>query len=526
MGLPGLIALFLVLRAFIDGNRSDIRYAVGLVAIVALSLAIGPAHPGTPPSRSRKYLAVLVVLLPIVAIFPFTVVVLIFGKVDMAAFVFHLIFGIGGTPWEDILPYVFTAFILWLAFMVSYLRLMPHFPFGFALPVLFAAVIAGVNPMLAASVTHATVPGFAPSRTLLPELRQPVLAPDAPRPDLVILYLEGFDLGYMDNERFGDMAAPLRTLAESGTSFTNVDQVFATGWSLAGTIATQCGVPSLPPGATASLRDIDRIMPDLTCLPDILADKGYSVTYVTGTTITGEDMDYFGYGNYFGAHGKAGIVDFTTLSAKAAKVGDRTQRGWGIYDADTFAATRAIIDRKAASDQPFAVIMATMDTHGPLAIASPVCTGDGLGYEGEDMTLAVACTSQLAATFVNDLRGRYGNDLKIVVMSDHLNHISNLTDRLTAKPRKNTVILLDGQDRGRLIDRPASMLDIYPTLLDWLGFAAAGSSPVTAGLGSSLLSSGQTLIERHGLDEINGILSADVELAARLWRNADAAPSP
>ena len=132
MLLPGLIALYLILRALWDNDTSDIRYGLGMVVIFGLSLFVSVSGP--QGQRLYRFEAGWVFwLIAIVLIFPITVTALIFGNVDVAAFVFHWVFGVEGTPWGEIIPYVFTTFMYWLALSVTFLRLRPWMT-GFRYP--------------------------------------------------------------------------------------------------------------------------------------------------------------------------------------------------------------------------------------------------------------------------------------------------------------------------------------------------------------------------------------------------------
>jgi phosphoglycerol transferase len=60
------------------------------------------------------------------------------------------------------------------------------------------------------------------------------------------------------------------------------------------------------------------------------------------------------------------------------------------------------------------------------------------------------------------------------------------------------------------------MLDVFPTLLDWLGFPAEGGK---AGLGVSLLSpeAGDTLVMTWGLPVLDRIVMNNIALFEAAW---------
>lgn len=145
--LPGLIGLFLILRALWDSNTSDIRHGLGMVVILGLSLFVSTSRR-EGQCLYRFETGWLFWLIAIVMIFPPTVTALIFGNVDVVAFMFHWIFGVEGTPWGEIVPYVFTTFMYWLAVSVTFMRLRPWMANFWYPNLVFGAGILAINPLI------------------------------------------------------------------------------------------------------------------------------------------------------------------------------------------------------------------------------------------------------------------------------------------------------------------------------------------------------------------------------------------
>ena len=76
-----------------------------------------------------------------------------------------------------------------------------------------------------------------------------------------------------------------------------------------------------------------------------------------------------------------------------------------------------------------------------------------------------------------------------------------------------------GAKPGLVVTKPGSMVDVLPTMLDWFDWA---EDPVAIGLGRSLLGAGKTIVESHGIETLDSMLTTDVELANKVW--AVAAP--
>lgn len=87
-------------------------------------------------------------------------------------------------------------------------------------------------------------------------------------------------------------------------------------------------------------------------------------------------------------------------------------------------------------------------------------------------------------------------------------------DQLTALDRDNTLIMLSNGIKPQRIRRDATMLDVFPTILDALGFKLERDR---AGLGTSLFSNNRTLVEAHGIEVLNERLREETALQHRLW---------
>lgn len=520
ISLPGLIALFLVARAIFDENLSDIRYAAGLLLIFALTLLIRAETPQAPSARGAGLARVFLIGLPIFLIYPITVVVLIFGKTDMAAFVFHLVFGMDGTPWVDLIPYLLTAAVFWLVFSLSVFRLrawLNRIPLAYAA---IGACVLAMNPLVYDLAFNRAAAAYGARESLKSEYVVPEIIDAPQRPNLIYLYLEGYERGYLSEALLGGRTAPMRQIEANALAFSNIHQVEATGWSLAGSIATQCGVPMLPLGARPldSFSEVKLIVPEMTCLGDVLSDRGYHLTYMSGTQIVGNKMGFYGFDNFVTTHGFDEIQDRNSIElARTDALKGSKNDNWALYDSELLSTTLNIVKERDPGPDPFAVFVATMDTHGPDGVISPECRAPGEPAVLPQMEPSIACTAQLVEAFLTDLAAMVDmQDYRVIITSDHLSHRNNLTELLNTKPRRNTVMLMGGDTAATMIERPGSSLDIYPTILDWLGLLSPSNT--RAGLGASLIGADETLLERFGVDDVNARLKVDVDLAQFIWQ--------
>lgn len=240
------IALFALSFAVIlmPGMRPD-KVGIAAALVFLALLAVGRGALWHKPGRWFWALIVAALLSA-----PFVVIAQGFGSVDMMAFLFHLEFGIEGAGLEELHNEIITT-VLALAWLVFAAYVLAGSLARQASPYLVViAALAASHPMVIYAVTAAQA---ATSESDLAERLVP--APpwngNVPDADLVVLYLEGLDAVYFDPSYFGDGLAPFAEIRDEGLRFTAVRQIEATGWSMAGVVASQCGVPLVPNGFRA-----------------------------------------------------------------------------------------------------------------------------------------------------------------------------------------------------------------------------------------------------------------------------------
>ncbi len=180
--------------------------------------------------------------------------------------------------------------------------------------------------------------------------------PANPR-NLVVLYLEGLEKTYFDNELFPGLITQLRELEDRATSFTDVGQTIGTGFTVGGMVASQCGAPLILSGSVNSMR-VNRFLAGAVCLGDVLAEVGYDLTYMGGAS-----LDFAGKGAFFKSHGYQTVVGLAELQPGLSDPDYLAE--WGLQDDTVFALAEARISELAQGDKPFALSVLTLDTHHP-----------------------------------------------------------------------------------------------------------------------------------------------------------------
>lgn len=335
--------------------------------------------------------------------------------------------------------------------------------------------------------------------------------PDTQR-NLIIIYLESLERTYTDLQATKSAYAPLQSLASNSTEATNLHQIFGTNYTIAGIVASQCGVPLLSNG----LRDVffrkqtkqslEKLLPSLTCLGDVLSQDGYTLSYLNGA-----DLNRFSKRGFLKSHGYTRLLGSGDV---APEIKNGRSNAFGMNDALLFEYVYDEYDHLSSQPAPFVLSMLTIATHGPDAFLDNNCPSTG----NSKMPAAIACTAKHVDAFISYVReDPTKHDTDIVVLSDHLALRNTLADALNTSERRN-LFFIDSDTNPEAIDRSTSMLDIYPTILENLGYGLENGQ---ANLGHSMFNSRQNLLERFGVDDVERLLNGNQALSKHLWRAVD-----
>lgn len=304
---------------------------------------------------------------------------------------------------------------------------------------------------------------------------------------LLLIFAESLEATYSRADIFGEDLTPrLTALAASGKQFTDMRQVSLTAWTTGAMVASQCSRPLSVGGQWQDLLQniATGVAPEMegaTCLGDVLAAHDYSTVLMTGTAIGFGGMETF-----HAAHGFAERLGFDALSAKATAAAQREwgheRQRWMIEDEALFALARTKIDELANETAPFALVLTTMDTHGPSGFPSARC-GNASG-----LIDAVRCADGLIAEFVKDIRKAHP-DVVVALLTDHLMGSGGIDEEVIgylaphAEERRLRFAVWGSDVAPGVIDAPGTHFDIMPTLMDFVGL----NSWTEHYLGASLL---------------------------------------
>lgn len=509
-----------------------------ILALLFVALAIGfyvavlpnvkPDKPGIKAILCVIFAAVLggrslwkapkwhyvIVLLPALLMVPFIVIARAFRSVDMMALAFHTNFGIKGATLAGLENEILAATLSMIIVIVSALftanlLAMPRAVYG----ALGTALLLS-NPLVQFQAKRFFFP--PPNSDLaMHYVDKVILTPSDPLPDLLIVYLEGSDRQYEDTSIFGDAFAPIIALKPDALAFTRIAQIAGTGWSVAGMVASQCGVPALPKGLldARKMDVVEQFMPSVTCLGDLLAPLGYSSEFVVGS-----QKEFGGILKLYNNHAVEAVIGWDEIKAVMPKAEfDAADLGWVLDDQILFDAARISHTKMLADPNPYALIIQTTGPHGKSGLLARICAADGRAQVSNDMRLMAHCTASLATAFIKEaqqLQAARGRPLRILLLSDHLSHAGTLPGVGSEFAGFNTVMMIGGPGAGEVNDAFGAMTDIFPTFLEWAGLA---QSPVAAGIGRSLLSDPPSLLAERGLPVMDAMLFNDAALADKIW---------
>ncbi|MDR5898915.1 sulfatase-like hydrolase/transferase [Halomonas vilamensis] len=434
-----------------------------------------------------------------------------FGNVDLGAVFFHLQAGMadhGGTG-RMVTAALYTFCMLGMLITSTWLtrndwrwrRFEP----------LLAVLLLVSNPLILGLGQRSAVVVTDDGSWLDRRYVEPDITAQQNPPNLLLLYLESIERTYAAPV-FGDAYADLEAVGERGVVFEGVRQVDNTGWTMAGKIASQCGTPLMPAGLLhdRQFEPLSTVVPGIDCLGDMLSEQGYRLSYLGGAS-----TEFAGKGLFYHGHGFDHVYGLQKLKPRLENpdyVND-----WGLYDDSLYDFTVKEIERlNAQDDSPWGVVNLTIAGHAPDGHPAQRCIERQGEWDGEDILYSVECSAWLARDLVERLEAKgYLDNTVVAIVSDHLSMRVSEWDTLETLPRENTFILLGDDLQPRRITRNASMMDVFPTLLDAMGYLPDNAA---AGLGVSLLrDKSQTLLERHDMQTINSRLHAENALQQRLW---------
>ena len=133
------------------------------------------------------------------------------------------------------------------------------------------------------------------------------------RPNLVYIYAESLERTYFDTELFPGLADELNALRTDSIDFSNTQQLPGTGYTIAGMVASQCGIPLFAPFDGNASSAVSTFYPENVCLGDVLKAAGYSNYFYQGA-----ELAFAGKDTFLKSHGFDHVYGFKELREQVA----------------------------------------------------------------------------------------------------------------------------------------------------------------------------------------------------------------
>jgi len=316
--------------------------------------------------------------------------------------------------------------------------------------------------------------------------------PSVKQKNIVYIYAESLENTFFNEAVFPGLMQHLKPLKQKAIRFNNIHEVQLTDWTIAGMTATQCGMPLSTFKMPNTSKENKHITSGQLCVGDILSSAGYQLVYIGGAS-----KQFAGKGRFYQDHQFNEILSLEEHTKNLPA--DTAVSQWGIYDDDLFKIVFAKYQTLLAQSKPFGLFTLTLDTHPPEGYKTPACKNIKYADGSNPMLNSVACADFLIADLVMRMQSLPGSENTLFIIgSDHLMKNSSATELLKSTIRKNFLMVLNADTPSILSAKPASSLDVGPTILHLAGFHANNLA-----LGRNILSETPTLLADMGFQKFN-----------------------
>ena len=320
--------------------------------------------------------------------------------------------------------------------------------------------------------------------------------------NLVVIYLESLEASFSDKNIFPANLLP--RLTEWRNRYATIKDAFQahnTGWTIAGIVSSWSGLP-LRAGAGAKN---NTFMPNVIMVTDILAQHGYALKYVQGTSLNFTGKKYL-----FLSHGfkPEQYIGLETVLKKHPDWGTKYHgpSDWGLRDSITYQMAKENLLKLSQQEKPFALFMLTVNPHFSKGFVEPKWNGPQIkGFDEDEQAYADVVTNadMLASEFLLWIsRQDFASRTTVIVLSDHFVMETALSPFLQAQSekRRNLNIVINPVHPLHTEGRAICHFDWAPTMLEAIGAKLPDGK---MGLGVSLFSGRKTLVEEFGIQKLN-----------------------
>lgn len=344
------------------------------------------------------------------------------------------------------------------------------------------------------------------------EPKQTVISPVTKPKNLVLIYVESLEDTYEKTDLFSrNLISSIQINAvENSYHFSQFKQAPGTGWTIAGIVSTQCGLPLRTFLKNNQHDDTTGFLNNAICLGDILKANGYNNIFINNA-----DLMFAGKGKYLSQHGYSENYKRTEWYKKNKT--DKEMNDWGLYDDLLFQEAEQKLDElESHPDKPFNLTLLTVDTHPPKGFLSHHCATKHSVTENNFEGI-VECTALQVKDFIQHIQNKgYLKNTAVVIFGDHLGMKNPVYKKLESTKERYIFNLFITEETLHLNRQDMNEFDMFPSILDVLRFKIEDGK---LGLGYSGFREGKVKppFERHF--EMQEKLLGYSPGYAQLWQN-------
>ena len=185
---------------------------------------------------------------------------------------------------------------------------------------------------------------------------------DRPK-SLVMLYLESLENTFEKLPATKTTFDALKELRDAALYADDIHEIEGTRFTIADIVATQCGIPLIPFNLNHAAcnhrteNSLESFVPKVVCLGDVLANDGYTVSYMNEAL-----LDQYSKRGFLQSHGYERL--FCLNSVDPTTITDR-ENVFGLNDTLLFEHVSDELDHLSAAQKPFFLSILSVGTHGP-----------------------------------------------------------------------------------------------------------------------------------------------------------------
>ena len=475
----------------VESEINMLHFFLSALSLIFCCVGVGVSFSGGRANKTYSFVLVLFSILYLVYALFYIVCYYFTGKGVDYAVLYHVKYGLDGAGYGEYnkLILIVTVALAFFFLMSCYLlfrysrnkKILPRRLIFLSVIFLFLSVL--VHPATAdlymLSRTHEGEPFWKYYRTPYAKL-----SGEVPK-NFIFIYAESLERTYFDEEIFPGLISKLRRLESESISFTDIGKYPETGWTIAGMVASQCGIPLITPSHGNSMSDMDSFLAGADCMGDLLNREGYHLTFMGGAS-----LDFSGKGKFYRTHGFNEVLGRAKLLPLLSDQSYRTK--WGLHDDSLFDIALEKYEDLSLSERPFGLFLLTLDTHGSDNHFSRSCQGMAYGDGKNGMLNAIACSDYQIGNFIDRVRQSPSfKNTVIVLASDHQAMWNSASGMLKkSRRRRNLFLIFDPETETSFMSpKRGSTLDIGMTVLSVLGFESY------LGLGRDLLQGEPSILE-------------------------------